>query len=182
MTKSWRASGRVAMVAVLISTALPLRCSWAEEACSAVCSIGLPTTVAFTATSGLSLSEPQRGVVNQEAATDWKQEPAYSEQRGIVPPVLISEVDPVPPTLSTSAPSCDCQLRFVVGSDGHTHEITLSNGVSPAFDRSVVDAVSQFTFIPAMKDSRAVSVWVTLELRINMPFKRRKGLIPRHAY
>jgi TonB family protein len=62
-------------------------------------------------------------------------------------------------------------LDAVVREDGTVDEVTVARSLDSEFglDAEAVKAGKQWTFKPGMKDGRAVSVLVTLELRFSLP-------------
>ena len=58
-------------------------------------------------------------------------------------------------------------VKFAVGTDGLVKTASVLRGPN-MFQQAALDAVYQFTFIPAMQNNRRVAVWMTLPIRFRL--------------
>lgn len=107
---------------------------------------------------------------SQDAPTDSRQK--LSE------PHLISEVDPIAP-VGEEFTSGTCTLKVLVGADGKVVQVRVVHSINAKVDNAVKDAVEDYLFKPGEVDGRPSPMWMTLDVRVNMPFHPRKGLLRR---
>jgi TonB family protein len=55
-------------------------------------------------------------------------------------------------------------LRLLIDPDGVTHDITVSDSLSPAFDAAAVEAVQKWKFSPATKNGKQVPVHIVIQI------------------
>jgi protein TonB len=55
-------------------------------------------------------------------------------------------------------------LVIVVGSDGAPRDIKISRALSPEFDKAAIDAVKNWKFTPATRDSKPVAVEIDVQV------------------
>ncbi len=98
---------------------------------------------------------------------DWEEETvdfwAVSKE-----PKLIKDVVPVYPEMARLAGMEGVVfVKFAVGSDGQVKTASVLRGPN-MFQQAALDAVYQFSFIPAMQNDRRVAVWMTLPIRFQL--------------
>jgi len=59
------------------------------------------------------------------------------------------------------------EIGAIISSQGVPKEVRVVQGLNPEVDRSAVDAIKQWRFLPAEKDGRPVSVKVNIELEFH---------------
>src|ERR1700689_420301 len=64
------------------------------------------------------------------------------------------------------------KLKLVVGSDGMPRDIKVSRSLNPDFDNAAIDAVKQWKFSPAMKDSTPIAVQIAIEVDFHLTGRR----------
>jgi protein TonB len=94
--------------------------------------------------------------------------PAVSTQFDL-PPTVLKRVMPVYPE-EAKADNLEgiVYVQIRVGTDGSVKDAKIAKSEQPVFNQSALDAVRQWTFVPAQKDGAAVDVSVTLPLRYRL--------------
>lgn len=83
-------------------------------------------------------------------------------------PIIIKDVVPNYPEMARLAGIEGVVfVKFAVGSDGQVKTASVLRGPN-MFQQAALDAVYQFTFIPAMQNDRRVAVWMTLPIRFQL--------------
>ncbi|NCC23809.1 MAG: energy transducer TonB [Deltaproteobacteria bacterium] len=86
------------------------------------------------------------------------------------PPVPIRQIPPQYPYLARSRGlSGRVELRFLVGVEGLVSDVSIESSTPPGiFDRSAVEAVSQWRFSPGRYRGEAVRAWVRLPIKFEL--------------
>ncbi len=83
----------------------------------------------------------------------------------VVPPVVVHHVDAVyPPSALEERKHADVVLTVTIDVDGHVSKVDVIESGGPDLDEAAIVAAREWTFVPAMRDGRAVAS------RIKMPF------------
>ena len=83
----------------------------------------------------------------------------------VTPPVVLQHVDAVyPPSALTTREHANVVLAVTVDADGHVSKVDVLESGGTDLDEAAVVAVRQWTFVPAMRDGKA------LASRIKIPF------------
>ncbi|HEX6467224.1 MAG TPA: M56 family metallopeptidase, partial [Terriglobales bacterium] len=107
-------------------------------------------------------------VVPSAAGTSPGQD-IYKVGPGIVPPKVISKVNPTYPEAAKKAKQKgNVQLALIIGADGSVENVRVEKSVSPDLDKSAIDAVRQWTWEPALKDGRPVKVEVHIDITFTL--------------
>jgi TonB family protein len=89
---------------------------------------------------------------------DWAEAssaPGKEAPAGLTPPKAIAMPAPVfPPGLAALDIKGTAVVEFVIGEDGHTHSVQVVKNTHSEFGAAVVAAVSQWQFVPAMRDGK----------------------------
>jgi protein TonB len=86
----------------------------------------------------------------------------------VSPPEPVRKVDPkYPQDLIKDHVEGEVILYAVIRPDGHVDSIQLVRGIDPQLDANAIEALSQWKFLPAMKDGEAVP----LEAIVHIPFR-----------
>tara|TARA_B100001123_G_scaffold451136_1_gene627276 strand:- start:4318 stop:4893 length:576 start_codon:yes stop_codon:yes gene_type:complete len=113
----------------------------------------------FLANLDISESEVRDIDWDEEAVEFW----AVSKE-----PIIIKDVVPNYPEMARLAGIEGVVfVKFAVGSDGQVKTASVLRGPN-MFQQAALDAVYQFTFIPAMQNDRRVAVWMTLPIRFQL--------------
>lgn len=95
--------------------------------------------------------------------------PAYKVGGGISAPVVLSKRDPEYAEVARAAKYQGTVLLGVeVGSDGLAHNIKVLRGLGMGLDEKAVEAVTQWTFRPGMKDGEPVTVAASIEVNFRL--------------
>jgi outer membrane biosynthesis protein TonB len=103
----------------------------------------------------------------------------YNVGGDVSSPHLLKQVDFVPPTVELAQLSGIYQIQMVVDASGTPTHVKLLNSLSPRLDKAFLDSVSQYEFSPALLHGEPVAVVITMEMRVNMPYKHQGGLLRR---
>jgi periplasmic protein TonB len=99
---------------------------------------------------------------------DATQEKIYKVGDDVTAPVLVYSVDAEFPKAKQKAVKVGWQgisvLEMVVDRSGNTRDIHVKQSLAPDFDKSAIDAASQYKFKPAMHDGRPVAVSITVKV------------------
>src|SRR6202142_2939471 len=139
--------------------------------CPCPCPIGLPLAIEVVRTSlyrlpafmgrrfalsallGTSLSAAVAPRASAQSSTD------------VTPPAVIQHVDAVyPPSALADRKHADVVLAVTVDADGHVSKVDVLQSGGVDLDEAAVIAARQWTFVPAMRDGKAVAS------RIRVPF------------
>jgi iron complex outermembrane recepter protein len=83
----------------------------------------------------------------------------------VKPPVVVTHVDAVyPPSALVERKHADVVLAVTVDADGHVSKVDVLESGGPDLDEAATVAARQWTFVPAMRDSKPVAS------RIRVPF------------
>ena len=98
-----------------------------------------------------------------------QQEPYKVGDPGVVPPRLISKVDP---DYTTEARAAKIQgtvvIAVVVGRSGHVEDISITQSLDPGLDANAITAVRQWGFEPGTRDGEPVAVRATIEVTFRL--------------
>jgi periplasmic protein TonB len=93
----------------------------------------------------------------------------YKVGGGISAPQALSTPDPEYTEEARNAKTQGmCVLRLIVDDQGHPRDIRVVRGLGFGLDARAIDAVKQWRFQPAMKDGRAVSVQISVEVGFHL--------------
>jgi TonB family protein len=88
---------------------------------------------------------------------------------GVTAPALLHKLEP---SYSVEARAAKVQgtvvLSVVIGTDGAARDIQLRKGVGYGLDEQALDAVTQWTFKPGMRDGMAVPVQASIEVNFRL--------------
>jgi TonB family protein len=59
-------------------------------------------------------------------------------------------------------------LDLVVGTDGLPRDIKVARGLTPELEKSAIDAVKQWKFVPAAKSGHPVAVLIKVEVNFRL--------------
>lgn len=83
----------------------------------------------------------------------------------VTPPSVVQHVDPIyPPSALQERRHADVVLTVTVDTDGHVSQVTVSQSGGSDLDEAAIVAARQWTFVPAMRNGKAVAS------RIKVPF------------
>jgi TonB family protein len=103
----------------------------------------------------------------QPATTD----PATAYRAGgeVSSPILLTKVEPAYSMEARAAGySGTVYLSTVIGTDGHTKDIRVTNSLGLGLDEKAMDAVRQWTFKPGTKDGQPVNVKASIEVQFKL--------------
>ena len=84
---------------------------------------------------------------------------------GVTAPVVVQHVDAVyPPSALAARRHADVVLTVTVDADGHVSKVDVAESGGADLDEAAIVAARQWTFVPALRDGKAVAS------RIRMPF------------
>jgi periplasmic protein TonB len=139
-----------------------------------LCMAGLAWPCALTALAGEVPADAGRDRGTQAAS-------AAAMQDALKDTADFKIVDEVPQVLKKVAPRYPAaarkrgdqglvHVRALVKKDGMPIEVSVpaGQGVTPELDRAAVDAVSQWTFVPAKSKGRPVAVWVVVPVNFRL--------------
>jgi TonB family protein len=96
-------------------------------------------------------------------------ESAYRAGGEVSSPQLLTKVEPEYSMEARVAHySGVVRLSVIIGTDGHTKDIRVTNSLGLGLDEKAMDAVRQWTFKPGMKDGQPVSVRATIEVKFKL--------------
>jgi TonB family protein len=101
----------------------------------------------------------------------WAQaeEKVYKVGAGITPPKLLTKVEPKYTQEARDAKiQGSVKLKTIVTSDGVAKDIEVLEGLDTGLDQAAIDAVTKWTFQPATKDGKPVSVIATIEVNFRL--------------
>jgi TonB family protein len=98
------------------------------------------------------------------AATTLSPQGVYSVGNGILPPSVLSKVDPVYPEGEPAGTAATVMMSIVVGTDGMAEDINIVKSADPNFDANAVAAVSKWRFKPGMMNGVPVKVRAQIEV------------------
>jgi TonB family protein len=94
---------------------------------------------------------------------------AFRAGGDVKPPSLMTKVEPEYSLEARAAGySGVVRLSAIIGADGHTHDIHIVHALGLGLDQKAVDAVSQWTFAPGVKDGQNVDVRATIEVSFRL--------------
>jgi len=98
-----------------------------------------------------------------------KQDGAYKIGNGVMPPKVLSKVDP---DYTQEDKDAKIQgtviLRMVITAEGLANNITVVRSLSAGLDEKAIEAIQKWTFQPGTKDGAAVPVWATVEMNFRL--------------
>ncbi len=84
-------------------------------------------------------------------------------------PALVSKKDPVYPQAALKAGlEGMVQVKIWVDEQGKSRRVELIKSDNEVFNQSAIDAAKQWTFTPAIKDGKPVSVWVVVPFKYKL--------------
>ena len=93
----------------------------------------------------------------------------YRMTDGMTPPKLLSKVEPAYTEEARNAKIQGTTLLYVeIGPDGYARNIRVNRSLEPGLDQKAIDAVSQWQFLPGMKDGITVTVAATIEVNFRL--------------
>jgi bla regulator protein blaR1 len=98
-----------------------------------------------------------------------KKDGAYKVGNGVLPPKVLSKVDP-----DYTQEDRDARiegavvLKAIITAAGSAENITVVRSVSPGLDQKAIEALQKWTFQPGTKDGQAVPVWATVEINFRL--------------
>jgi TonB family protein len=88
---------------------------------------------------------------------------------GVTAPMLLHKLEP---SYSVEARAAKVQgtvvLSVVIGTDGTAYDVQLRKGVGYGLDEQALDAITQWTFKPGMRDGMAVPVQASIEVNFKL--------------
>jgi TonB family protein len=88
---------------------------------------------------------------------------------GVAAPALLHKLEP---DYSVEARAAKVQgtvvLSVVIGTDGRASDVQLRKGVGYGLDEQALDAITQWTFKPGMRDGMAVPVQASIEVNFRL--------------
>jgi len=104
------------------------------------------------------------GSIGLAAPSVRAEEPA-SSAAPVTPPSVVHHVDPIyPPSALKERLHTTVMLTVTVDADGHVSQVTVSESGGNDLDEAAIIAARQWTFVPAMRNGKAVAS------RIKIPF------------
>jgi TonB family protein len=94
---------------------------------------------------------------------------AYKVGGGVLPPKLLSKVDPIyTPEAKAAKIEGTVVLKCIINAEGAAEEISVVTSLDSGLDQRAIDAVSQWTFQPGTKDGQPVAVWANIEVHFRL--------------
>ena len=88
---------------------------------------------------------------------------------GVAAPMILYKIEP---SYSLEARAAKVQgtvvLTVVIGTDGKASDVQLRKGVGYGLDEQALDAITQWTFKPGMRDGMAVPVQASIEVNFRL--------------
>ena len=116
-----------------------------------------------------SASEIRKAQVAQLSPKRQANAQASKVGNGVAAPVLLHKIEP---SYSFEARAAKAQgtvvLFVVIGTDGRASDVQLRKGVGYGLDEQALDAVTQWTFKPGMRDGMAVPVQASIEVNFRL--------------
>jgi TonB family protein len=116
-----------------------------------------------------SASEIRKAQVAQLSPKRQANAQASKVGNGVAAPVLLHKIEP---SYSFEARAAKAQgtvvLFVVIGTDGTASDVQLRKGVGYGLDEQALDAVTQWTFKPGMRDGMAVPVQASIEVNFRL--------------
>jgi TonB family protein len=98
--------------------------------------------------------------------------PVMKIGNGVSPPRPISSPSPSPSPSSPSFTKVKFEgtsvLQLVVGPDGRPYNIRVTKPLGKGLDEKAIEAVSQWTFVPATKGGKPVAVLINVEVQFHL--------------
>lgn len=94
--------------------------------------------------------------------------PAVPTQFDVAPTVLKRVMPVYPEEAKADNLEGIVYVQIWVAKDGSVKDAKIAKSEQPAFNKSALEAVRQWTFVPAQKDGKSIDVWVTLPLRYRL--------------
>jgi TonB family protein len=104
------------------------------------------------------------GIGSGGAAAPLPTNGVYSVGNGVLPPSLLSKIDPVYPEGEPAGTAATVILSIVVGANGMAENINVVKSADPNFDANAVAAVQQWVFKPGMYNGVPVKVKAQIEV------------------
>jgi TonB family protein len=99
----------------------------------------------------------------------FAQGPIYKVGNGVSQPSIIRKIEPeYTPEAKDDGIEGTVGIRAEVWPDGTAQNIRVAKSLDPGLDQRAVTAVSQWRFKPGMKDGKAVSVYVSIEVNFRL--------------
>ncbi|MGA7463053.1 MAG: energy transducer TonB [Candidatus Korobacteraceae bacterium] len=113
--------------------------------------------------------ESQGASSNTTAKPDESAKPAYRVGKGVLPPHVKYDPDPVYSELARQAKYQGTSILWlIVGEDGVARHIRVATPLGMGLDEEAVRAVTVWKFDPATKDGTPVPVWITVEVNFRL--------------
>ena len=138
-----------------------------------LCMAGLAWPCATPALAGEEPADAARDLGTQATATATKEAPEDTADFRIVDeiPKLVKQVPPkYPKAARKRGEQGTVYVRALVKKDGTLLQVTVPSGkgASPELDKAAVDAVSQWTFMPAKVKGKPVAVWIVVPVKFSL--------------
>jgi TonB family protein len=103
------------------------------------------------------------------AMQSGKSEKVYKVGDGVSPPVPVYKVNPrYTPEAKEAKIQGTVRLEVVIDSEGRVTDISLLQGIDAGLDQNAIDAVKTWTFEPARKDGKPVSVRAKIDINFTL--------------
>jgi TonB family protein len=116
-----------------------------------------------------SAGEIRKTHVAQESPKRQTTAQASKIGNGVAAPALLYKIEP---SYSVEARAAKAQgtvvLLVVIGTDGKASDVELRKGVGYGLDEQALDAITQWTFKPGMRDGMTVPVQATIEVNFRL--------------
>jgi periplasmic protein TonB len=141
-----------------------------------LCTAGLAWPCAVAALAGGESADPGRDRGVQATATAAQAEAADTADFKVVEqlPEVVKRVSPkYPKAARKHGDQGTVYVRALVKKDGTTVQVMVPSGrgVTPELDKAAVEAVSQWTFVPARSKGEPVAVWVVIPVKFRLQDK-----------
>ncbi len=132
---------------------------------------GLPVQVTTVVTVRFRLTDSGGPDITAEFAGYHGEDigPVFKVGNGVSAPRLIHHEDPAYSEKARQEKfQGTCILTLVVGSDGRPHNIRVARALGEDLDGKAIEAVSRWTFSPAIKDGKPVAVAINVEVQFRL--------------
>ena|SRR5258708_6089620 len=97
-------------------------------------------------------------------------EPTYRiSDAGVTAPKVATKVDPEYTDAARQEKIAGTTaLLVVIDPEGRAQDIQVTRSLDPGLDQKAIDAVRQWTFVPGLKDGKAVRVFANIEINFRL--------------
>jgi TonB family protein len=104
-----------------------------------------------------------------QGAGQAPEEKVYRVGDGVTPPKVLSKVEPEYTEEARDAKLAGTVVLYVeIWPDGRAHNVRVVRSLGMGLDKKAIEAVEKWTFEPAQKDSRLVTVGATIEVNFRL--------------